>query len=125
MSKWPYHTTNWLRLRAAHLMIEPLCRDCRAVGRIVLANHVDHIMAISSGGDPFPNHDGLASLCASCHGAKTSRGDEAGAIRSKRIRLIDGDELTRLMLEHGIGVRTRRTVKIRAIDENYFASEDG
>jgi len=53
-------------------------------------------MAISSGGDPFPNHDGLASLCASCHGAKTSRGDEAGAIRSSKPRKgcgVDGSPL--------------------------------
>ena len=34
----------------------------------------------------FPGHDGLASYCAPCHGAKTARGVEAGAIKTKRPR---------------------------------------
>ncbi len=42
---------------------------------------------------------------------------------SKFIRLIDGPELARLMLEHDVGVITRYTYKIQTLDENYF-SED-
>ena len=94
MADWPYNTAAWQRLRKAHLAIEPLCRGCEAAGRITAANTVDHVQAISDGGSPFPGHDGLASYCGPCHGAKTARGAEAGAVRSTRPRKgcdVDGN----------------------------------
>ncbi len=39
-----------------------------------------------------------------------------------KIVLIDGNELAKLMIEHGIGVRTVRTFESREIDEDYFES---
>lgn len=39
---------------------------------------------------------------------------------SKRIILIDGVELARLMVEHEVGVRVTETYKLKKIDENYF-----
>ncbi len=41
----------------------------------------------------------------------------------KRIVLIDGAELARLMVRHGIGVRTRTLHEIKRIDEDYFDQE--
>lgn len=41
----------------------------------------------------------------------------------KRIVLIDGEELARLMVEHDIGVRTRFRRAIKRIDEDYFEQE--
>ena len=41
----------------------------------------------------------------------------------KRIVLIDGAELARLMVPHGIGVRTRVLHEIKRIDEDYFDQE--
>ncbi len=38
----------------------------------------------------------------------------------KRIVLIDGEELARLMVRHGIGVRTRLRYEVKRIDEDYF-----
>ena len=43
---------------------------------------------------------------------------------SKRIILIDGKELARLMVEHDIGVRPKMEYKVKRIDEDYFESED-
>ena len=43
---------------------------------------------------------------------------------SKRIILIDGEELARLMVEHNIGVRRKTYYEIKRIDEDYFESED-
>lgn len=37
-----------------------------------------------------------------------------------RLVLIDGDELTRLMVRFGIGVRVARTVEIKRVDAAYF-----
>ena len=41
----------------------------------------------------------------------------------KRIVLIDGKELARLMVAHGVGVRTRICHVIKQIDEDYFRQE--
>ncbi|EEA96081.1 restriction endonuclease [Pseudovibrio sp. JE062] len=41
----------------------------------------------------------------------------------QRIILIDGALLTKLMVEHGVGVRTSRTISIQRIDEDFFAEE--
>ena len=42
----------------------------------------------------------------------------------KRIILIDGDELARLMVMHDIGVRRKMRYEVKRIDENYFDLED-
>lgn len=96
MASWPYNTTRWQRLRLAKLRADPLCQPCQAMGRTVVANTVDHNDPIRDGGDPFPPLNRLTSMCPSCHGAKTSRGVEAGAIRSTRPRKgcdADGNSL--------------------------------
>ena len=41
----------------------------------------------------------------------------------KRIILIDGPELARLMVVHGVGVRTKIRHEIKRIDEDYFDQE--
>ena len=38
----------------------------------------------------------------------------------KRIVLMDGEELARLMVQHGIGVRTRDRFEVKRIDLDYF-----
>jgi restriction system protein len=40
---------------------------------------------------------------------------------SKRIVLIDGKELARLMIKHNIGVRTKDIYELKALDEDYFS----
>ncbi len=39
----------------------------------------------------------------------------------KNISLIDGDMLTRLMIEKGVGIRTVRSFDIYEIDTNFFS----
>ena len=39
---------------------------------------------------------------------------------SKRVVLIDGPELARLMIRHGVGVRTKEVYEIKRMDEDYF-----
>jgi len=39
---------------------------------------------------------------------------------SKRIVLIDGDELTRMMIQYGVGCRIEETLYIKRIDEEFF-----
>ncbi len=42
----------------------------------------------------------------------------------KRIVLIDGERLTRLMLRHDVGVRPDRTIILKRIDLDYFEPDD-
>jgi len=41
----------------------------------------------------------------------------------KRLVLIDGQELARLMIEHGVGVTVVKTYQIQRVDSDYFAEE--
>lgn len=41
-----------------------------------------------------------------------------------RIVLIDGDRLAALMVRHGVGVRTDRSIDIRKIDLDYFEPDE-
>jgi len=40
---------------------------------------------------------------------------------SKRIVLIDGDELASLMIKHNVGVRVRNVYEVKRVDEDYFS----
>ena len=42
---------------------------------------------------------------------------------SRRIVLVDGATLARLMYEYGIGVRSRRSLDVKHVDEAYFEGE--
>jgi restriction system protein len=42
----------------------------------------------------------------------------------KRIILVDGERLTRLMVQHDVGVRADRTITLKKIDLDYFDPED-
>ena len=101
MADYPYNTKAWATLRAAQLARSPMCEACPDMGRLTIANHVDHRTPISAGGHPFPSFDGLASLCASCHSAKTARGVEAGAIRTTKARRGCNADGTPLDPAHG------------------------
>ena len=111
MAKWPYNTQAWQKLRKVKLQRDPLCEDCQGAGRMRVASVVDHRKAISQGGHPFPDLDGLASLCAACHNAKTARGAEAGAVRTSKPRKgcnADGIPLDR---RHPWSPASRRNVR--------------
>ena len=53
--------------------------------------------------------------------ASAQRTAETISAGNKFIRLIDGDELARLMIEHGVGVVTEFTYELKKLDENYFS----
>ncbi len=43
---------------------------------------------------------------------------------AQRVILIDGQLLTELMIEHGVGVRTYRAVEFKRLDEDFFAEAE-
>jgi restriction system protein len=42
---------------------------------------------------------------------------------TQRVILIDGQNLTALMIEHGVGVRTSRRINFKRLDEDFFSEE--
>ena len=85
MSKWPYSTQRWQRLRSATLRERPLCQACLEVGLIEPATTVDHVKAIKAGGDPYPPLAELRSLCESCHNKKTRHIEQLGRKEVPRV----------------------------------------
>ena len=45
---------------------------------------------------------------------------ETAQYLSKRIVLIDGEQLTKLMIRHNVGCRVEDTLQIKKIDEDFF-----
>ena len=41
-------------------------------------------------------------------------------IEDKRIVLIDGEQLTKLMIRHNVGCRVEDTLQIKRMDEDFF-----
>jgi 5-methylcytosine-specific restriction protein A len=74
MSGRVYDRRHWRRVRAHKLSVSPLCEDCREVGIITPACHVDHIRSIRDGGAIYDLAN-LRANCASCHSRKTASQD--------------------------------------------------
>ena len=64
-----YSSRRWQKLRSAKLDENPLCERCQVQGFINGAVMVHHVVPIRNGGEPFPELDGLMSLCWPCHQA--------------------------------------------------------
>ena len=62
-----YNTHRWRKLRIEKLNLNPLCEECEREGITMGADIVHHRVHISDGGDPFPEVEGLESLCLPCH----------------------------------------------------------
>jgi restriction system protein len=45
---------------------------------------------------------------------------ETADLLSKRIVLIDGEQLTRLMIRHSVGCRIEETLYVKKVDEEFF-----
>lgn len=42
---------------------------------------------------------------------------------TQRVILIDGQQLTELMIEHSVGIRTSRAIEFKRLDEDFFTEE--
>src|SRR3989304_2850493 len=56
-------------MRAALFQSSPLCVQCEAAGRVVLATQRDHIKPLAEGGTD--DSDNTQALCHACHEAKS------------------------------------------------------
>jgi len=72
----------WQKRRLAVLRAEPLCRPCRAKGKVTPAAQVDHIKPKAQGG--ADDADNLQPICAECHVAKTAQ--ESAEAQGRRMK---------------------------------------
>jgi 5-methylcytosine-specific restriction protein A len=63
----------WRRGRAAFLAQHPLCAACQALGRVVPATVVDHVVPHRGDQRLFWDQSNWAPACKPCHDAKTAR----------------------------------------------------
>lgn len=47
-----------------------------------------------------------------------------GYAKSQHIILVDGERLTELMIEHGVGVSEQKTYTVKRLDSDYFPSQE-
>jgi HNH endonuclease len=69
-----YSSREWRRLRARYRKAHPLCRRCGA-----RAEHVDHVIEISTAPERKLDWWNLQALCQSCHNEKTAA-DKGGRL---------------------------------------------
>ncbi len=50
----------------------------------------------------------------------TKQARETAEVLSKRIVLVDGEQLTKLMIRHNIGCRIEETLHVKSVDEEFF-----
>ena len=75
------YDAHWRKLRAMHLVAEPLCRHCltETPPRLTAASEVDHVTAHAGQQDLlFWDTTNLQSLCKAHHSAKTLRENRDG-----------------------------------------------
>lgn len=48
---------------------------------------------------------------------------KAETVQGKILRLIDGQELTKLMIKHNVGVQTKTKIEIKKLDEDFLVKK--
>ena len=74
-----YSTMRWRRIRKAQMEREPLCRMCKAKGRIKAARVCDHI-APHKGDEALFFSGPFQSLCTTCHDSVKQREEHTGKV---------------------------------------------
>ena len=71
-SSFNYSDRRWTNASRRHRREEPLCRECKAEGKVTQARVTDHIVPISQGADPW-DESNWQSLCTPHHDLKRKR----------------------------------------------------
>lgn len=74
----------WQKARLNYLMLNPLCVECSAEGRVVSANVVDHIIPHKGDETLFWDESNWQPLCRTHHSKKTAKQDGGFGNRTKK-----------------------------------------
>lgn len=91
----PYANRRWRRLRRLQLQKEPLCRLCKAQGKIEPAVVADHVHSHRGNRNAFWLNE-LQSLCKRCHDLKT-QGERDVILHGRQ--LLRGCDVTGMPLD--------------------------
>lgn len=72
-------------LRQRRLMADPICRDCKAQGKVTATQVIDHIIPLAKGGEDVDSN--CRGLCYACHDKRTA---EQFGFKSKQTVGVDG-----------------------------------
>lgn len=78
MSRWPYSTTRWAKLRRRVLLEQPLCAYCHEFGITRASSVVDHAIPVRDNVDLAFMRENLIGLCGPCHNSAKQREDSRG-----------------------------------------------
>jgi len=67
------YDSRWQRFRAVYIQHNPLCRRCKAKGRITATKEVHHIVPLRDAPERKYDTDNLEPLCKSCHSKATRK----------------------------------------------------
>lgn len=73
-----YCTKRWQATRAEQLQREPLCRACKALGRITPATVCNHLNKVAKATVEGFFRGPFSSLCSDCHDAGEQKAESAG-----------------------------------------------
>ena len=98
-------------------------RAASAVKRPLCPVHTLPVSAVHRGWNRIRNGIGSSAASRPQRGCRvvTSESDEVLAKHS--LILIDGDDLSRLLVRYGVGVRAIRTIELKKIDLDYFEEQ--
>jgi Restriction endonuclease len=97
-----YSSYEWTMKSREHRQHEPLCRECKARGKVIPGTLVDHIIPIENGGDRWDDRN-LQTLCDPCHNRKRqleSMTNKEGGTLITIISGLPGVGKTTYVLEH-------------------------
>jgi len=72
------YDTRWDKLSKRWRRLHPLCALCKAQGKTVLGDLVDHIVSVRRAPERVLDESNLQTLCTTCHNAKTNAEDGGG-----------------------------------------------
>jgi len=76
----PYNNTRWRKERDRHLKEHPFCVYCEQLGRLKIAEVVDHKIPHKGDEELMWSRDNFQSLCFDCHNSAKAIKESKGTI---------------------------------------------
>lgn len=98
----PYSSIQWKKLRTSHLKKYPFCNNCSST----LSLQIDHILEHKNDISLFLDPNNLQTLCARCHGIKSSKYQQLLNLKNNNLKLI-----ININVSNGINLNNKKFLK--------------